>query len=158
MFIWCECIYFFMQYFALLSHFSCVQFPSFIYSWESRKGRGRDRSRGRTGPHAGSQMWDFIPGPGWRSEPKADAQPLSHSGVPCDQFPMCLVLFHTQRLRWLIITFVSFLTVVWLISRTAVQLSFWYLSLMSSWEFPLPLSYIQRSSSWILFLIVSFCW
>ena len=40
--------------------------------------RGRDRGRSRL--HAGSPMWDLIPGS--HPEPKADAQPLSHPGVP----------------------------------------------------------------------------
>ena len=29
-----------------------------------------------------SPMWDLIPGPGIRTEPKADAQPLGHPGAP----------------------------------------------------------------------------
>ena len=45
--------------------------------------RERQRHRGRSRLHAGSLMWDSIPGPqGSRPELKADAQPLSHSGVP----------------------------------------------------------------------------
>ena len=43
--------------------------------------RERDISRGRSRLHAGSPMWD--PGtPVSRPEPKADAQLLSHPGVP----------------------------------------------------------------------------
>ena len=43
----------------------------------------RDTGRERSRVPAGSLMWDTIPGL-WGSchEPKADAQPLSHPGVP----------------------------------------------------------------------------
>ena len=44
--------------------------------------RGRDIGRGRSRLLTGSLMWDSIPGPGSHPEPKADAQPLSHPGVP----------------------------------------------------------------------------
>ena len=30
-------------------------------------------------------MWDLIPDPGSRPEPKADAQPSSHPGVPSNR-------------------------------------------------------------------------
>ena len=45
--------------------------------------RGRDTGRGRNRLHAGSPMWDLIPGlqnhtPGL----KAGAKPLSHPGIP----------------------------------------------------------------------------
>ena len=51
--------------------------------------RARDVGRGRSptsGFHAGSPMWDSIPGlypgtVGARPEAKADAQPLSHPGA-----------------------------------------------------------------------------
>ena len=55
---------------------------SFIYSWERHKRRGRSIGRGRSRLHARSPTQDSIPGPGSRPEPKADSQPLSHSGVP----------------------------------------------------------------------------
>ena len=43
----------------------------FIYSWETQRERGRDTGRGRSKLHAGSPMWDSIPGLqdhtlGWR--------------------------------------------------------------------------------------------
>ena len=45
--------------------------------------RGRDIGRGnRSRLHAGSPMWDSIPDPGITPELKADAQPLSHPGIP----------------------------------------------------------------------------
>ena len=34
----------------------------FIYSWETQRERGRDTGRGRSRLHAGSPMWDWIPG------------------------------------------------------------------------------------------------
>ena len=45
--------------------------------------RQADTGRGRSRLPAGNPMWDWIPGP-WGSHPglKADAQPLSHPGVP----------------------------------------------------------------------------
>ena len=48
--------------------------------------RGRDIGRGRSGLLTRSPMRDSIPGQGVRPEPKADAQPLSHSGVPSTDF------------------------------------------------------------------------
>ena len=46
--------------------------------------RGRDTGRGRSRLPVWSPMWDLIPRPqlGSRPEPKADAQLLSHPGVP----------------------------------------------------------------------------
>ena len=56
----------------------------FIYSWETQSevetGRGRSRIPGR------SLMWDSIPDPGSRPELKADAQQLSHPGIPISTF------------------------------------------------------------------------
>ena len=42
--------------------------------------RGRDTDRGRSRLLTGSPMRDLIPGS--LSEPKADAPPLSHPGIP----------------------------------------------------------------------------
>ena len=44
--------------------------------------RGRDTDRGRSRLLAGSPMRGLIPGSGSHPEWKADAQPLSHPGVP----------------------------------------------------------------------------
>ena len=44
--------------------------------------RGRDIGRGRSRLHPGSLMRDLILGLGSGPELKADAQPLSHPGVP----------------------------------------------------------------------------
>ena len=44
--------------------------------------RGRDTDRGRSRLLTGILMWDLIPGPRNQAEPKADAHPLSHPGVP----------------------------------------------------------------------------
>ena len=50
---------------------------------DRERGRDRDIGRGRSRLHAGSPMWDSTPElPGSHPEPKADAQPLSHPGVP----------------------------------------------------------------------------
>lgn len=53
---------------------------------ETQRQRQRCRDTGggeRSGIHAGSPLWDWIPGPpGSRHEPKAEAQPLKHPGVP----------------------------------------------------------------------------
>ena len=61
---------------------------------EKERERGRDTGRGRSRLHAGSPVWDSILGrrepsvglnpgtPGSHPEPKADAQQLSHPGIP----------------------------------------------------------------------------
>ena len=49
---------------------------------ERERDIGRERSRLLTG----SPMRDSILGLGSRPEPKADAQPLSHSGIPVARF------------------------------------------------------------------------
>ena len=59
----------------------------FIYSWETERERererGRDTGRGRSRLHAGSPMWDSIPGlPGSHPGPKVGTKLLSHRGVP----------------------------------------------------------------------------
>ena len=41
-----------------------------------------DTDRGRSILLAGSLMWDSIPEPGSHPEPKAEAQLLSHPGIP----------------------------------------------------------------------------
>ena len=49
---------------------------------ERERERGRDTDKGRSRFRAGNPMWDSIPRtPGSRPGPKADTQPLSHSGV-----------------------------------------------------------------------------
>ena len=48
--------------------------------------RGRDTGRGRSRLHAGSGTWDSSRIPASCPEPKADAQPLSHPGVPYHNF------------------------------------------------------------------------
>ena len=61
---------------------------NFIYFIHERHTeRDRDIGRGRSRLHAQSPMWDSIPGPpGSRLEPKVDAQPLSHPGIPQKNF------------------------------------------------------------------------
>ena len=44
--------------------------------------KGRDIDRGRSRFLTGSPMWDSISAPGSHPEPKTDAQPLSHPGIP----------------------------------------------------------------------------
>ena len=44
--------------------------------------RDTDIGRGRSRLHARIPMWDSIPELGSCPEPTADAQPLSHPGVP----------------------------------------------------------------------------
>ena len=44
--------------------------------------RDRNLGRGRSRLYAGSPMWDSIPKLGSCPEPKTDAQPLGHPGVP----------------------------------------------------------------------------
>ena len=53
--------------------------------------RGRDTGRGKSRLPIGSPAGDSILGPhpgtpGSRPKPKADAQPLSHSGIPKEVF------------------------------------------------------------------------
>ena len=48
----------------------------------SKRERGRDTGRGRSRLHAGSPSWDSIPGLKDHTLLKADAQLLSHPGVP----------------------------------------------------------------------------
>ena len=52
---------------------------------DMQRERGRDTGRGRSRLHAGSSMWDSIPGtPGSSPEPKADAEtsePLRHPNL-----------------------------------------------------------------------------
>ena len=64
----CECFGFFLK--------------DFIYLFMRDIERQRHRDRGRSRLLAGSLIWDLFPGPGSHPEPKADAQPLSHPGVP----------------------------------------------------------------------------
>ena len=53
--------------------------------------RSGDTGRGRGRLHAGSPTWDSIPGsPGSCPGPKADAQSLSHPGVPNIKYLTCL--------------------------------------------------------------------
>ena len=59
----------------------------FIYSWETKKERGRDTGRERSRLHAGSPIWDSIPGlqdhaPGQRQVLKS----LSHPGIPKPEY------------------------------------------------------------------------
>ena len=49
---------------------------------EKKREIGRDTGIERSRLLTGSLRQDSIPGPGSRPEPKADAQPLSHPGVP----------------------------------------------------------------------------
>ena len=65
-------------------------FKDFIYLFMKDRESGRDIDRGRSRLLTGSLMWDLIPEPGSRPEPKADAQPLSHPGAPNHSFPRCV--------------------------------------------------------------------
>ena len=56
------------------------RFYLLIHQRHTERGRDTDRGRGRL--PARSLTWDWILGPGSRPEPKADAQWLSHSGIP----------------------------------------------------------------------------
>ena len=67
---------------CLIVFFSFYFFQDFIHSFMRDTGRGRSRL------HAGSLMWDSIPGS--LPELKADAQPLSRPGVPLPKFLMLL--------------------------------------------------------------------
>ena len=55
---------------------------SFIYLSMRDTERGRDTGRGRSRVPVGSPMWTKSPDPGSHPELKADAQPLSYTGVP----------------------------------------------------------------------------
>ena len=54
----------------------------YLFIHERHRERGRDTGRGRSRLHAGSLMWDSVPGLGSHPEPKAEAEPLSHPGIP----------------------------------------------------------------------------
>ena len=55
---------------------------------DTERERGRDTDRGRSRLHAGSLMWDSIPGLQDHSlgQKQADTKPLNHPGIPniCD--------------------------------------------------------------------------
>ena len=54
----------------------------FIYSWETQRERQRHRQREKPGSLRKPEL-GLDPGtPGSHSKPKADAQPLSHPGIP----------------------------------------------------------------------------
>ena len=59
--------------------FSPPPFFKVLFIHERHRRRSRDTGRSRL--HAGSPTWDSIPNPGITTEPKADAQPLSHPGA-----------------------------------------------------------------------------
>ena len=79
---------------------------------ERKRERGRDTGRGRGKLHAGSPMWDLIPGldprtPGSCPGQKAGTKPLSHPGIEDINFlserklrdqPLCLggIYFYLQ--------------------------------------------------------------
>ena len=65
-------------FFFFLSIFFFLRFYSFMRHTQ----RGRDTRRGRSRLPTGSPIQNSIPELGSRPEPKADAQPLSHPGVP----------------------------------------------------------------------------
>ena len=58
----------------------------YLFIHERQRERGRDIGRERSRLLTESPMQDSIPGPGSCPEPKADAQPLSHSVVPTATF------------------------------------------------------------------------
>ena len=64
------------------SWFLTRNFFKILFIYERHRERGRDIHRGRSRLPQGSSMWDLNPELGSRPEPKADAQPLSHPGVP----------------------------------------------------------------------------
>ena len=49
---------------------------------ERERERGRDTGRGRSRLHAGSLMWDRIPGLQDHARAEGSAKPLSHPGCP----------------------------------------------------------------------------
>ena len=74
----------------------------FIYLFMRDTERGRDTGRGRNRLLAGTLLWNSIPGawdhalsPGSCPEPKADAQPLSHPGIP--RMSILLSFFFLKR-------------------------------------------------------------
>ena len=56
----------------------------FIYSWEIHTERGRDTGRGRSRLHAGSPMWDSIPGP--QDHALSQRQTLNHWATQASQY------------------------------------------------------------------------
>ena len=60
--------------------FFFLRFYLFIHERHTERGRGVGRGRSRL--LTGNLMWDSIPRPGSRPGQKADAQPLSHPGIP----------------------------------------------------------------------------
>ena len=70
----------------------------FIYSFMRNTERGRAIVRSRL--LAGSGMWKLIPEPASRPEPKADAQPLSHPGVPWRGYNFNWNLTHTNAISY----------------------------------------------------------
>lgn len=58
------------------------RFLKFIYSWETH--RGRDTGRGRSRLHAGSPMWDSIPG--LQDRTLSQRQTLNHWATQASQF------------------------------------------------------------------------
>ena len=64
----------------------CMFLKGFIYLFMRNRERQRHRQRRKKAPR-GDPVAGLDPRtPGSRSEPKADAQPLSHPGIPRDQF------------------------------------------------------------------------
>ena len=73
----------------MISHFSSVYiyiYLKILFIHDRHTERGRDTGRGKSRLLTRSPVQDSTPGPGSRPEPKADAQPLSHPGVPSLQF------------------------------------------------------------------------
>ena len=71
-----EVAFYFYFYFYFFLRF-------YLFIHERHRERGRDTGRGRSMLYAGSLMWDSILGfQDHAPKPKADAQRLSHPGVP----------------------------------------------------------------------------
>ena len=67
---------------ASVTLFFFLRFYLFVHE-RDREREEETIGRGRNSVHAGSLMWDLVPGPpGSRPEPKADGQPLSHPDAP----------------------------------------------------------------------------
>ena len=66
-----------------------------IYREEREREREAEAGRGRSRLPTGSLMQELIPGPRLLPEPKAEAQPLSHPGVPT----MYIILNYKQFIR-----------------------------------------------------------